>query len=69
MKAQDFYVRLIDPTGKHKPVINHHRVWDRERFYQSQVKLYEDPKKKIEDRRLVQAATENDYNEARRAKP
>ncbi|MBB1617137.1 hypothetical protein A9978_32275 [Pseudomonas sp. UMC65] len=69
MNAQDFYVRLIDPTGKHRTVINHHRVWDRDRFYQAQVKLYEDPKKKIEDRRLVQTATENDYNEARRAKP
>ncbi len=69
MKAQDFYVRLIDPTGKHRTVINHHRVWDRERFYQSQVKLHEDPKKKIEDRRLVQVATEADYNEARKVKP
>ncbi|WP_336217285.1 hypothetical protein [Pseudomonas aeruginosa] len=29
MKSEDLYVRLTDPTGKRREVINHHRVWDR----------------------------------------
>jgi hypothetical protein len=68
MKAQDMYIRLTDPTGKHGTVINHHRVWDRERFYEAQVKQHEDPKKKIEDRRLVSVATEAECNESRKVK-
>lgn len=43
MKAQDMHIRLIDPTGKRQPVINQHRVWDRDRFYAAQVKLHEIP--------------------------
>ncbi|WP_247842562.1 hypothetical protein [Pseudomonas sp. MWU12-3103b] len=66
MKAQDMFIRLVDPTGKHGTVINSHRVWDRERFYESQVKQHEDPKKKIEDRRLVSVATEAEYIESRK---
>ncbi|WP_085701938.1 hypothetical protein [Pseudomonas sp. B15(2017)] len=66
MKAQDMYIRLVDPTGKHDPVINAHRVWDRDRFYQAQVKQHEDPKKKIEDRRFVSVATEAEYVESRK---
>ena len=68
MKAQDMFIRLVDPTGKHDTVINHHRVWDRERFYTSQSKLHEDPKKKIEDRRFVSVATEAEYIESRKVK-
>lgn len=66
MKAQDMHIRLIDPTGKRQPVINQHRVWDRDRFYAAQVKLHEDPAKKIEDRRLVSVATEAEYLEFRK---
>lgn len=66
MKAQDCYVRLVDPTGKHSEVINHHRVWDRDRFYQAQVKLHENQAKPIEDRRLVSLATEVEYNASRK---
>lgn len=61
MKAQDMFIKLTDPTGNRAPVINTHRVWDRERFYESQVKLHEDPKKPIADRRLVSVATEAEY--------
>ena len=68
MKAQDMFIRLVDPTGKHAPVINAHRVWDRELFYESQVRLHEDPKKKIEDRRLVSAATEAEHQTFRKVK-
>lgn len=66
MKAQDMFIRLVDPTGKHAPVINAHRVWDRDRFYSTQCKQHEDPKKKIEDRRLVSIATEAEYIESRK---
>ena len=66
MKAQDMFIRLVDPTGKHNTVINAHRVWDRELFYESQVKQHEDQKKKIEDRRLVSVATEAEYVESRK---
>jgi hypothetical protein len=68
MKAQDMFIRLVDPTGKHDPVINSHRVWDRDLFYTSQVKQHEDPKKKIEDRRLVSVATEAEYVESRKVR-
>ncbi|WP_258257074.1 hypothetical protein [Pseudomonas chlororaphis] len=67
MKGQDLYVRLTDPTGKRDPVINAHRVWDRERFYTSQVKFYETPKKP-EDKRLVSIATEAEYQASRKVK-
>lgn len=68
MKPQDMYIRLVDPTGKHGTLISAHRVWDRELFYQAQVKQHEDPKKKIEDRRLVSVATEAEYLEAKKVK-
>lgn len=68
MKAQDMFIRLVDPTGKHDPVINAHRVWDRDRFYNAQCKQHEDPKKKIEDRRLVSIATEAEYIESRKVR-
>ncbi|MCS3839420.1 hypothetical protein HNR03_004031 [Pseudomonas sp. JAI111] len=68
MKAQDMFIRLVDPTGKHAPMISAHRVWDRELFYSAQVKQHEDPKKKIEDRRLVSVATEAEYNEYRKVR-
>lgn len=28
MDSRDIYIKLTDPTGKHKPVVNAHRVWD-----------------------------------------
>lgn len=68
MKAQDMFIKLVDPAGKHATVINCHRVWDRERFYSAQVKLHEDPEKKIEDRRLVSVVTEADYLASREVK-
>jgi len=66
MSATDIFIRLIDPTGKHATVINHHRVWDRDRFYNAQCKLHENPKKEIADRRLVSLATEAEYHESRK---
>ena len=47
---------LTDPTGKHKLVVNAHRVWDGARFIDSQHKQYERDAKP-EDRRVVTEAT------------
>lgn len=52
MQHRDIYIRLTDPNGNHKPVVNHHRVWDAERFIAAQKKQYEQAKKQ-EDRRIV----------------
>ncbi len=60
MNHQDIYIRLIDPTGKRKPVINAHRVWDRQLFITAQKNMHEvkaDPKDKL----LVEVATEAEY--------
>ncbi|UZD96241.1 hypothetical protein LOY64_04335 [Pseudomonas corrugata] len=67
MKGQDLYVRLTDPTGERQPVINAHRVWDRERFYTAQVKFYETPRNEV-DKRLVSIATEAEYLASRKVK-
>ncbi|UNM22754.1 hypothetical protein K0P33_05330 [Pseudomonas sp. ArH3a] len=64
MLGRDLYLRLTDPTGKHAPVINCHRVWDREKFHAAQVKLYEHPKNE-DDKRLVSIATEAECRAAR----
>lgn len=64
MLGRDLYLRLTDPTGKHAPVINCHRVWDREKFHAAQVKFYEHPKNEA-DKRLVSIATEAEYRAAR----
>lgn len=64
MLGRDLYLRLTDSTGKHAPVINYHRVWDREKFHAAQVKFYEHPKNE-DDKRLVSIATEAEYRAAR----
>ncbi|WNW10098.1 hypothetical protein RRX38_02690 [Pseudomonas sp. DTU_2021_1001937_2_SI_NGA_ILE_001] len=61
MAAKDIYIKLVDATGKHPDVINHHRVWDGERFYAAQCKLHENPEKPIADRRLVSVVSEAEY--------
>lgn len=52
MQPRDIYIELSDPSGKHKPVVNHHRVWDAKRFIAAQRKQYEQAEK-TEDVRLV----------------
>lgn len=52
MQPRDIYIQLTDPNGIHKQVVNHHRVWDAERFVAAQKKQYEQAKNE-EDRRLV----------------
>lgn len=53
MQPRDIHIKLTDPSGKHAPVINHHRVWDAERFVKHQRAIYENAEKP-EDRRTVQ---------------
>lgn len=65
MQASDLYVRLDDPSGRHAPVVNHHRVWDRGRFMAAQRKLHEQNKNPA-DVRQVSAATEADYQAFRK---
>ncbi|HWH86189.1 MAG TPA: hypothetical protein VNV36_05355 [Pseudomonas sp.] len=67
MQGSDLYLRLTDPNGKRAPVISHHRVWDRERFYTAQVKCYESPKNEA-DKRLISIATEAEYLASRKVK-
>lgn len=65
MTPQDLYIRLVDETGKRKPVINYHRVWDRQHFIDAQRHLHEVKPEKAEDKRLVEVATEADYRKFR----
>ena len=64
MDSREIYIKLTDPTGKHKPVVNAHRVWDGARFIESQHKQYERDAKP-EDRRTVTEATRAEYQAGR----
>ena len=61
MEHRDIFIRLVDPTGRNKPIINHHRVWDAERFLQSQVEQYDGAATKAGERRTVSLATREQY--------
>lgn len=65
MQSTDLYVRLDDPSGRHSPVVNYHRVWDRGLFMAAQRKLHEQPKNPA-DVRKVSTATEDDYQAFRK---
>ena len=65
--ARDLFVKLTDLTGKQKPVINQHRVWDAERFIAAQVAQHDGEKTKPEDVRLVTVSSAEEYAAARRA--
>ena len=60
MNAQDLYIRLEDPAGKHSPIVSHHRVWDRNRFLASLRNTHE-VKAEEGDKRNVSVATEAEY--------
>ncbi|HEK0057209.1 TPA: hypothetical protein SMO22_001412 [Pseudomonas aeruginosa] len=60
MKSEDLYVRLTDPAGKRREVINHHRVWDRGQFLEAQHKQHNKPDKP-DEHRVVSVATEAEY--------
>ena len=57
----NIYIQLTDPSGKCLPIINHHFVWDPERFLVSQMIQYNNEKTKPEDVRNVRITTELEY--------
>lgn len=61
MEARDCFIRLSDPTGRYQDVINHHRVWDADRFIASQHRQYSTEAKPGE-KRIVAQASKSDYN-------
>lgn len=64
---RDLYVKQIDPTGKHKPVIRQHRVWNAELFMKAQEAQHNGEKTKPEDIRHVSIATAEEYAAARQS--
>lgn len=68
MNAQDLYVELNDPTGKHGKIITHHRVHDEEKFMASLRKQHEQCEKE-EDRRTVSKTSELAYRRSNGYKP
>lgn len=58
MNEQDLYISL---TKAEKTVINHHRVWDRDRFISAQIEQYSGPKVEPEDRHIIGVASKADY--------
>lgn len=64
--ARDIFIKRTDPSGKHKPVITQHRVWDGEAFITSQVAQYDGEATKPEDRRLVTVSNAAEYAAANR---
>lgn len=67
MIARDLFVKLTDPTGAKKPVINQHRVWDAERFIAAQIAQHDGEKTKPQDVRLVTVSSAEEFAAARRA--
>jgi len=61
LASRDVYIRLTDPTGKHKPVINQHLVWDVDAFIDAQIKNYGEKAKTAEEKRDVSVATRQEY--------
>ena len=55
----DVYIRL---TRGDKTFINHHRVWDRDRFLAAQIHQYSGPQTKPEDIHVVSLATKAEYD-------
>lgn len=62
MTSKDLYIRISDPSGKNKDVINHHRVWNAERFIAAQQDQHTGPTVKAADRRIVSLATKEEYS-------
>ena len=57
--GSDIYIRL---TKGGKTFINHHRVWDRDRFFASQVHQYSGPDTKPVDIHTVSLASKAEYD-------
>lgn len=68
MNAQDLYVELSDPSGKHGKIVSHHRVHDEAKFMASLRKQYEQCEKE-EDRRTVNKTSQAEYRRLHGYKP
>ena len=66
MSAQDIFIRLTDPTGKHMPTVTQHRVWDRDRFVRSQQHQFGEGARSPEDRRTVTVVDRDAYIASRK---
>ena len=62
--SRDMFIRLTHPITK-KSIVNQHRVWDAERFLGAQIKQYDGPDIREDERRLVSVATVQDYRDFR----
>lgn len=68
MNHQDIYLKVSDPSGAHGAIVSHHRVWDRERFLSSQIKMHSKPENPS-DRRTVTVSTQREYRTFNGYKP
>lgn len=59
--SHDVYIKLTGVDGK--SIVNHHRVWDIDRFMRSQVEQYSGPKVKPKDVHCVSLVTETEYKQ------
>lgn len=65
METRDVYIKLTDPTGRHKTIINHHRVWgDGADFIESQIRQHT-RQANPDEVRVVSEATKAEYQAAR----
>lgn len=62
MNHQTIYIKL-EKDGK--TVINQHRVWDRDKFIESQIEQYSGIKVRPEDKHKVSIASKTEYEKAR----
>lgn len=65
MNAQDIYVKLTDPTGAREPVVNYHRVWDKEKFLAAQKHQHE-VRAEDKDKLAVELTSEAEYKRLNR---
>lgn len=66
MTAQDLFIRLTDPAGKHSPIVTQHRVWDRDRFIRSMQHQFGEGAKSVEDCRTVTVVDRDAYTATRK---
>jgi hypothetical protein len=63
--SRDMFIRLTHPITK-KSIVNQHRVWNGERFLAAQIKQYDGPETREDERRLVSVVTAQDYRNFRK---
>lgn len=67
MQPTDIYLRRVDLSGKRKPVITHHRAWDRDLFLAEQHRLAREAREKDpRDAYQVEIASQAEYEAQRK---